>query len=206
MNISNNKICLKPYWGDPNIALYFCENKYVNTNYIAEYYNTISALSYIFVGLYFVNINKKKELGWMSVLLGIGTMIMHATLKKYGQWMDEVSMLIITLLVIHKLSGFYLINLLFIFYAYLMVYFHYHENALVFASMFMINLLYIGYLIRKKVVKNIKLILYVVLMGGAMFCWFIDQIFCNYIVCEYMHALWHIGTALSMFFGFLTLD
>ena len=41
------------YWGTPDVSVSFCEDKYVVSNYIAEYYNTMSALSYVIVGLIF---------------------------------------------------------------------------------------------------------------------------------------------------------
>jgi dihydroceramidase len=205
-NSISNKICLKPYWGDPNIPLTFCENKYKNSHFIAEYYNTFSAISYILVGVYFFCKKKSSTLGLITIILGIGTMVMHSTLQKYGQWVDELSMLMITILVQNRLGFFKAIyNLWFYTYITLLLYWTYHSNSLIFASMFILNLLNIGYLLRNNISKNVYLILYVLLMSGSMFCWFIDQVFCDKVNNEYLHAIWHVGTALSMFFGFLTL-
>ena len=44
------KNCSLAYWGEPDIELTFCENKYEN-KYIAEYYNSMSAISYMIVGI-----------------------------------------------------------------------------------------------------------------------------------------------------------
>lgn len=204
-NTLSNHICKKPYWGHPNIALTFCENKYDDSEYIAEYYNTISAISYILVGAYFIR-GKHSDLGYLTILLGIGTMIMHSTLRKYGQWMDEISMLLITSLVIHKLRNSSVVVLLSEIYMIMVLYSYTHEYSIVFVLIFFSNMLSIGYLIKDKVKTNINLVLYVILMGTSMMFWFIDQILCEYIDNNYYHAIWHVGTALSMFFGYLELN
>ena len=37
-------------WGPADASIHFCEDKYTHLFWIAEYYNTISSLSYIIVG------------------------------------------------------------------------------------------------------------------------------------------------------------
>ena len=39
----------KMYWGNPDVSVKFCEDKYGVSNYVAEYYNTLSAIFYIIV-------------------------------------------------------------------------------------------------------------------------------------------------------------
>ena len=70
----------------------FCENKYIKSKYIAEYYNTLSGFLYILVGLIYIN-TKIKRIALCSVILGIGTMILHMTQRYYGQILDEMAML-----------------------------------------------------------------------------------------------------------------
>ena len=43
------------YWGEYDSSVIFCEDKYIQSPYIAEFYNTISGLSYLLVGLYYLN-------------------------------------------------------------------------------------------------------------------------------------------------------
>ena len=84
------------YWGKPDATISFCEDKYVVSKYIAEFYNTLSASSYFFVGLFFY-FTKLSDIGVLLMLLGLGTAILHGTLRYYGQWFDEASMLILSL-------------------------------------------------------------------------------------------------------------
>ena len=89
------------FWGTPDVSVSFCEDKYVVSNYIAEYYNTMSALSYVIVGLFFYK-TRLKNLSKIIILLGLGTALLHGTLRFYGQWLDEVSMLILSFYIIKE--------------------------------------------------------------------------------------------------------
>ena len=87
------------FWGKPDVSISFCEEKYVVSDYIAEYYNTMSALSYVIVGILFYR-TRLKELSIIMILLGLGTALLHGTLRFYGQWLDEISMLILSFFII----------------------------------------------------------------------------------------------------------
>ena len=90
------------YWGNPDVSVHFCEDKYKVSNYVAEYYNTLSAISYILVGILLYN-TKLKEIALSTIMLGIGTGILHSTLRYYGQWLDELSMLVLSFFLIKRL-------------------------------------------------------------------------------------------------------
>ena len=81
------------YWGNPDASVSFCEDKYNVLPYVAEYYNTMSAISYLIVGLILKNFTKLKKISNSILFLGVGTMLLHGTLRKYGQWVDECGML-----------------------------------------------------------------------------------------------------------------
>ena len=81
------------YWGNPDASVRFCEDKYNVLPYVAEYYNTMSAISYLIVGLILKNFTKLKKISNSILFLGVGTMLLHGTLRKYGQWVDECGML-----------------------------------------------------------------------------------------------------------------
>ena len=195
------KNCSLAYWGEPDIELKFCENKYNNV-YIAEYYNSMSAISYMIVGL-ILFFNKKKEAGIWTIILGIGTFIMHATLRYYGKWMDEVSMLMLEMVGIKSLVSLkkkwvdYISLLIVVLYFFI-------NSAIYFISIFFGGLLIIGYNTRDKL-NDVKIIMYTFLMTISLIFWGIDLLFCDYFNNYNFHALWHVGTALAILFGFLSL-
>ena len=199
MNEYNN--CSNAFWGEPDVELQFCEDKY-QTKYIAEYYNSISAISYIFVGFLLYLYNKKKE-GIVVIILGIGTFIMHATLRYYGQWIDEISMIIVESISIKKQKKIKYHN---IYLCLIISLYFYFQSALYFVTIFFILLLYIGYLTKKKLKNgNKKIIIYTFLMCVSFTCWLFDQFLCGMVSNVNFHALWHVGTSLAIFSGFMSI-
>ena len=67
------------FWGKPDASVDFCEDKYIKNDYIAEYYNTLSAFAYILVGTFYYK-TKLKKIGLSIIFLGIGTTVLHSTL------------------------------------------------------------------------------------------------------------------------------
>ena len=92
------------YWGKPDASITFCEEKYVVSDYIAEYYNTLSAISYVIIGLFFY-FTKLKKIGISLMFLGLGTCMLHCTLRYYGQWFDEIMMLVLCFNIIRELRN-----------------------------------------------------------------------------------------------------
>ena len=64
------------FWGEPDASVHFCEDKYATNDYVAEYYNTLSAFSYILVGMFYYK-TKLKKIGVSIIFLGIGTGVLH---------------------------------------------------------------------------------------------------------------------------------
>ena len=195
------KNCSLAYWGEPDIELTFCENKYEN-KYIAEYYNSMSAISYMIVGI-ILYLYKKREAGIWSFFLGIGTFVMHSTLRFYGKWMDEVSMLMLEMVAVKNIMK---QNHLFIDYASFLIFVLYFlvDNSFFFIGMFFGLLLFLGYKTRDKL-KETSILCYTFLMVVSIICWGIDQIFCGSLNNYNFHALWHVGTSLAILFGMLSL-
>jgi dihydroceramidase len=197
------------YWGNPDASVSFCENKYKNSEYIAEYYNTLTALSYVMVGFFYLN-TKLKDIGLNIIVLGIGTGVLHATLRYYGQMLDEIAMLslsfnIISYLKAYKenkqISKYFLLGIICI---YIKFYHHFYIFFLMFSSM----QLYIY-----KLYSNISIIkyntclknIYVSIFLISSICWISDQVLCEYVKEYNLHALWHVGTSISIFIGLLPL-
>ena len=199
------------FWGTPDVSVSFCEDKYIVSDYIAEYYNTMSALSYVIVGLLFYK-TKLQKLSKIIILLGIGTALLHSTLRFYGQWIDELSMLILSFYIIKEIrqmrfsittSEWYLLLLIF-------PYFLFERYFSYFFVVFSSLQLYTYTISRKnydectrEVYYLIKAYLIVLILSSI--CWLGDQLFCDYVQDYQLHAVWHVGTSLALFFGLLAL-
>ena len=194
------------FWGKPDVSVSFCEEKYVVSDYIAEYYNTMSALSYVIVGILFYR-TRLKELSIIMILLGLGTALLHGTLRFYGQWLDEISMLILSFFIIKEIrkekfnkrtSNLYLVTLI-------LPYFIFEKFFCYFFLVFCSLQIYIYLIARKNLIaysleyyliKSYSIILFI---SGV--CWMLDQLFCEYVREYQLHAVWHAGTALSLLLG-----
>ncbi len=199
------------FWGTPDVSVSFCEDKYIVSDYIAEYYNTMSALSYVIVGLLFYK-TKLQKLSKIIILLGIGTALLHSTLRFYGQWIDELSMLILSFYIIKEIrqmrfgittSEWYLLLLIF-------PYFLFERYFSYFFVVFSSLQIYTYTISRKnydectrQVYYLIKAYLIVLILSSI--CWLGDQLFCDYVQDYQLHAVWHVGTSLALFFGLLAL-
>ena len=199
------------FWGTPDVSVSFCENKYIVSDYIAEYYNTMSALSYVIVGLLFYK-TKLQKLSKIIILLGLGTALLHSTLRFYGQWIDELSMLILSFYIIKEIrqmrfgittSELYLLLLIF-------PYFLFERYFSYFFVVFSSLQIYTYTISRKnydectrQVYYLIKAYLIVLILSSI--CWLGDQLFCDYVQNYQLHAVWHVGTSLALFFGLFAL-
>ena len=199
------------FWGTPDVSVSFCEDKYIVSDYIAEYYNTMSALSYVIVGLLFYK-TKLRKLSKIIILLGMGTALLHSTLRFYGQWLDEISMLILSFYIIKEIrqmrfgfttSEWYLLLLIF-------PYFLFERYFSYFFIVFSSLQIYTYTICRKnydectrQVYYLIKAYLIVLILSSI--CWLGDQLFCDYVQNYQLHAVWHVGTSLALFFGLFAL-
>ncbi|KAI9302349.1 ceramidase, partial [Cunninghamella echinulata] len=75
-----------------------CEENYTHSYYIAEFWNTISSFAMVILGLLGI-IAHHRSLGWklsngylMIIIVGIGSVLFHATLQYEHQMWDEVPM------------------------------------------------------------------------------------------------------------------
>jgi|UniRef100_A0A6C0C203 hypothetical protein len=195
------KNCSVAYWGEPDIELKFCENKY-ETPYIAEYYNSMTAISYMIVGFILI-FNKRREAGIWTIFLGIGTFVMHTTLRYYGKWMDEVSMLMLEMVAIKRVMIQYDVYIDYLSFFVFILYF-FINNSHFFIVMFFGLLLFIGHKTYYKL-KESGILCYTFLMTVSILFWIIDQLFCDYSSNYNFHALWHVGTALAILFGMLAI-
>ena len=194
------------YWGPEDTSVHFCEDKYIHNHRIAEYYNTISSLYYIVIGLIFLN-TRLSHLGKSLIAVGIGAFLLHMTLRYYAQMFDESAMLVISFDTIrhikkNKISRWYLFPLLLLY----VILHNYFIYFFVTFALFQIYMAHIGLQITpRRSYQKIFIIGYIVLFSAATVCWLSDQFLCEYVKDYQMHAWWHLLTALAIASGFLVL-
>ncbi|KAI8149400.1 alkaline phytoceramidase family protein [Fennellomyces sp. T-0311] len=86
------------YWGPITSSVDWCESNYTHSYYVAEFWNTVSSLAMVFLGALGVLLHHR-SLGWrlsssylLIVVVGIGSVLFHATLQFEHQMWDEVPM------------------------------------------------------------------------------------------------------------------
>jgi len=90
-----------PYWGPTDSNIDWCEPNYVVTPYIAEFFNTISSVPislFAILGIMLSRQYASTEIRYsfayfVVVLVGVGSVLFHGTLRRVAQACDELPML-----------------------------------------------------------------------------------------------------------------
>ena len=193
----------------------WCEDKFVYSPYIAEFYNSISNIFYIFIyyfGLYSVKQifckDYDKKLFGMLLFTGGCSFYFHATLSLLGQIMDELSILFVlsqSLLLLYKNNNFivYSIYILTFIFTIIMCFIPELNIPILFSfGMFMWRNIEHKLVISQ---KN-KIVLWYhtkVLFFISLVCWFTDKFLCDvWPVSElYLHAWWHLLIGMTAYYA-----
>jgi len=88
------------FWGSPTSSIDWCERNYEVSYYIAEFWNTISNLAFILVGVMGIVQAARHRYEPRFVMIGMGIMIVgcgsaafHGTLLFHNQMADELPMM-----------------------------------------------------------------------------------------------------------------
>ena len=85
------------FWGVPTASIDWCEQNYAITPWIAEFWNTLSSLAMVAAGM--VGVATRRFAGeirvafGLLVLVGLGSIAFHGTLRFGLQMLDELPML-----------------------------------------------------------------------------------------------------------------
>ena len=183
------------FWGVPDASIHFCEDKYNHVYWIAEYYNTLSAFFYIVVGLMFIR-TKISLLAKSIICIGVGSLLLHGTLRYYGQWVDELAMLGASF---YGLRYNHPIIPNSLFYFLVLAYFSFHKYFIIFFLLFTTINIYLGIYAFQAKQNGILLKMYVFFFVIAVICWAVDMFFCKYVKKYYLHAWWHVLTSIALF-------
>lgn len=214
-------ILSSPLWGKVTSTIDWCEPNYVGNNIIAEYWNTLSNFSFVFLGLiglvFELNQNPKTVpyivMYGMITLIGIGSFAFHGTLTIQGQLLDELPM------VYHLLAVFYIVNrdniskikmpiislliLYGIIFSILHVYYKFVSIYQIHYSILLAILLSNTYIRYNKFIKLIEkdglktIYLFIISLFIASSCWLLDYHYCGEInnILPFTfngHIFWHL--------------
>jgi dihydroceramidase len=94
----------EPVWGRIDAAHVFCEPKYATSPHVAEFYNAASSLVYVVAGGVGLALARRWALdwriqaGWVAlVVVGVGSVLFHATMRFAMELCDEIPMLFLVL-------------------------------------------------------------------------------------------------------------
>ncbi|KAH7663312.1 Alkaline ceramidase protein [Dioscorea alata] len=212
------------FWGPVTSSTEWCEKNYTHSSYIAEYYNTISNIPCILLALIgLINAMRQRFEKRFSVLhisnmiLSVGSMLFHATLRHVQQQGDETPMVWEMLLYIYVLyspdwhyrstmptflflygAGFAIVHALVRF----GIVFKLHYIGL---CLLCIPRMYKYYIHTIDIAARRLAKLYVATISLGSLCWLLDRLFCRQLTNWYIypqgHAWWHVLMGFNSYFA-----
>lgn len=94
------------FWGPPTSTIDWCEANYVHSLYVCEWFNTLSSMAMVLAGVTGIWLHRRVLerrflLAFFAVLVvGLGSIAFHATLRRELQMMDELPMLYSALIMV----------------------------------------------------------------------------------------------------------
>jgi len=101
---------MEPFWGKVTSNVDWCEPNYSHTHYIAEFYNTMSSVPMIWMGL--IGMIESRRIGlprhfalsfFALMIVGIGSVMFHASLVYSAQLADELPMILGSLVFVYMM-------------------------------------------------------------------------------------------------------
>ena len=188
-----------------NPIVYFCEPKYIVSNYIYEFYNTISNFGYLAIGYFNFDKDKKNKYAYSSLVgVGVGSILLHGTGSYFGQLIDEFFMLffVISTLDLYKNTNRLALISYNICFLSLYLYFKIYMIFLFLFGSQVSYLIYTSYISTEKNTLERNL----AITGSSLFLtskiiWDLEQNFCDsFPNFKWFHSLWHLLSALSGYF------
>ncbi|KAL4798545.1 ceramidase [Aspergillus venezuelensis] len=97
---------VEPFWGSPTSKANFCETSYAISRYIAEFVNGLTSIIYVIYGIYgLLRLTPRRSRVlpyWSFIAVGICSFVLHVYLKHQTQMMDDLSMHLTTMPVLHR--------------------------------------------------------------------------------------------------------
>lgn len=196
-------------------SLSWCEKKYVVTPYIAEFFNTITGVTLCISAILQYKYHRENFLfklqlsQFYTFIVGIGTIMFHSTLLYHWQLLDEIPMLLMAIEYIKILSlpnknaAFYYYPI----YLIIPIYFIKPDYQVsLFQTVFTSYVLIIIYKYKYEITHNKNVNIYlkktISVFLLSLVLWKIEQYYCENVIIEFfqLHAIWHILTAIGLFY------
>jgi len=212
------------YWGPRTSAVDWCEPNYAWSYFVAEFFNTMTSLPAAFLalqGLYLAyKYGYEKRLWAVNFfigLVGIGSAAFHGTLLYTGQIMDELPMVYASLALLYAVLEMesnekpiykYLAPLILGYgavftgvYLYLPDFFIFFLVGYIFG---ILTLIYRSIIIFRRPETLYHQKLFIVLavsfyVGGWLFFWIPEILFCDQLQMLNFHSLWHVTSTIGGF-------
>ena len=213
------------YWGEKTANTNWCEPDYVISQYIAEFWNTVSSFLIFFYGIYGIYVHHWVERRFFSALfcfivVGLGSAAFHATLWRSMQLLDELPMLWSNsafIYVVHFMERRGTANAVFVlllsivtFIVTVCVIKFDKDDQIIFLLSYGTGVMFLMYqsiLLRKKYKKtqeNVDLGLFSVFLYLLGFCvWLTDRRYCHLVQHLHLHSLWHFFAGTGTFMAIL---
>lgn len=185
---------LAEWLSQPSNVLW-CESKYTITPHVAEFWNTLTGIPYVLLGLWgYSNTTNIKCILWLQVIfIGIGTSAFHGTLTLGGQLLDEISIVLFlatagsALLEIRSLYS-QLIHIGLV----ICMLVHPATNcyALFGVGLLVVLPMTIRFCNVPNVIYRLKISTMCILTIAGIICWCFDKFDCA--GGGYLHAIWHL--------------
>ncbi|KAF3636690.1 hypothetical protein CQW23_13020 [Capsicum baccatum] len=212
------------FWGPVTSTKEWCELNYVRSSYIAEFFNTISNVPCIILALIgLMNALRQRfekrfsVLHMSNIILAIGSMIYHASLREMQQQGDETPMvweMLLYIYIIYSPDWHYKTTMPIFLFLYGAVFAILHSQIR-FGIGFMLHYAILCLLCVPRTYKyyihtedrSAKQLakLYVATLLVAAFGWLCDRLFCKHISLWYFnpqgHALWHVLMGFNAYFA-----
>lgn len=169
----------------------WCETKYAITSYVAEFWNTITGIPYVYMAINGIMQSKTRieRIMWIEVMfIGIGTSLFHGTLTLGGQLVDEIA--IIMFLMTASMT---LMKMRYQFFVYIISF----GIMLIYPAINCYMLFGVGLSVAiplgHQMLQNknrLRIIITGIMVIIGIICWSIDKFECG--GWGYLHAIWHL--------------
>jgi len=212
------------YWGKRTSAVDWCESNYTWSYYVAEFFNTVTSLPAAFFALYGLFLAYKYGyerrfvvVNLMVGLVGLGSAAFHGTLLYTGQILDELPMIYASLSILYAVLEMdsdkkpvykYLAHALVAYsVVFTAVYLYLPSFFIFFLLGFIAGILVLIYrcsiIFRNpNTMRHQKAFIVAAIgfyVGGWLFFWIPEVLFCDRIQALNFHAWWHVTSTLGAF-------